>query len=326
MGFVDHVQITLASGRGGKGAVHFQKMRRSPRGGPDGGNGGKGGDIILSVNPSLTDLSHLVWKRLYKAEDGYPGEGRNKKGAQGKNLILSVPKGTICYDSKGQLLKELQTKDWCFLKGGKGGKGNSFFKKAHLQAPQIAQSGKSSVKKELILHLKWMSDVCLVGFRGSGKTSFALDLIQKKSKTYPSSFPRLFSIKPLPFLNPILFVDIPGLSPSTTRFLKQAERAKIITFVISLTDKDPFCSYQRLRKELLFYDQKQGSHLAQKPSFLLLTGGNHSIYKEKEKIFHKNKITVFYFIKNGLVNKNKLFINEVLNKIKIYNQAYNSKS
>ncbi|MYE07692.1 MAG: hypothetical protein F4X95_02950, partial [Oligoflexia bacterium] len=285
MAFIDHVQITLASGRGGKGAVHFQKLRRSPRGGPDGGNGGKGGDIILSVKPDLKDLSHLVKKRLYKAKDGYPGEGRKKKGKKGKNLVLSVPKGTICYDSKGLLLKELKEKDWCFLKGGRGGKGNSFFKKASLQAPQIAQSGSPSVKKEVILQLKWVSDVCLVGFRGSGKTSFALELSQQKSKIYPSSYPRLFSIKPLSFSEPLLFVDLPGLSPSTRSFLKQAERAKIITFVVSLMDKDPFCSYQKLRKELLAYDQKKGSYLAQKPSFLLLTGRDHFVYEEKGKLF-----------------------------------------
>ncbi|MDE0119423.1 MAG: 50S ribosome-binding GTPase [Bdellovibrionales bacterium] len=317
MSFVDHVQVTLVSGRGGKGAVHFQKTRRSPRGGPDGGNGGKGGDIILSVQPALKDLSHLVRKRLYKAEDGHPGAGRKKKGAKGKSLVLSVPKGTICYDSKARLLKELKTKDWCFLKGGKGGKGNAFFKRASLQAPQIAQSGKPSVKKEVILQLKWVSDICLVGFRGSGKTSFALDLSQQESKIYPSSYPRLFSIKPIPFSAPILVVDLPGLSSSTRRFLKQAERAKVITFVVSLMDKDPFCSYQNLRKELLSYDQKQGSYLTQKPFFVLLTGGDTSLYKEKEKLFHKSKISLFYFVKKGLVSGYKPFMDEVLKKIEI---------
>ena len=316
MSFVDRIQITLASGCGGRGAVHFQRMRRSPRGGPDGGDGGQGGDVILSVKTSLKDLSHLTGYQLYKAGNGKPGEGRKKKGARGKDLVLYVPQGTICYNSDGQFLKELKDKNWCFLKGGKGGKGNHFFKSARLQAPHTAQIGQPVLQKEVILQLKWISDICLIGFRSSGKTSFVLNLDQRREKIYPSSYPRLFSIQLLESVSPVLFVDLPGLSPSTRKFLKQAERTKVIIFVVSLLDEDPFYSYQNLKKELLIYDQKQGSELAQKPSFLLLTGRKNSMCIERKKSFHKYKLANFYFFINGFINQSEKLMNEVLKIIK----------
>ena len=269
MVFKDRVQIRLASGRGGRGFVHFQRTNRSPRGGPDGGDGGKGGDLILSPKRSLKDFSHLTNGIFYKAGDGKAGERGKKRGAKGKDRVLYVPMGTRCYDAGGNFLKELIDKDWLFLKGGKGGRGNHFFKNARLQAPQKAQAGQSSLGKKVILELKWLSDVSLIGLRGSGKTSFIMNLNQRVEKIRPSSYPQLFSIKIPDYLSLLLFVDLPGISSSTRKFLKQAERTKIILFVVSLTDKNPVATYQLLKKELLSYDQEHKSYLARKPSFLL---------------------------------------------------------
>ena len=286
MAFIDRVQIKLASGRGGKGAVHFKRLRRSPRAGPDGGDGGKGGDLILSSKASLKDFSHLN-SRIYKAEDGRPGERGKKTGSRGTDFIIYIPEGTLCYDSKGHFLKELKEKEWNFLKGGKGGKGNHFFKTARLQAPQKAQPGQPSVQKKLILDLKWISDVCLIGRRSCGKTSLLLNLSQRKEKLYPSSYPRLFSVQAPSSSGPVLFVDLPGLGRSTKKFLKQAERTKIIMLMISLTEANPFVTYQNLKKELLSYDQEYNSNLSKKEFFLLLKGKKTPASISKIKLFDK---------------------------------------
>lgn len=307
MAFIDRVQIKLASGHGGKGVVHFKRTRRSPRAGPDGGDGGKGGDLILSPKASLKDLSHLNNRAFYKAEDGKSGEKGKKKGAKGKNLIISVPEGTLCYDSKGQFLKELKKKDWRFLTGGKGGKGNYFFKTARLQAPQTAQPGQPSVQKKLILDLKWLSDVCLIGYRGCGKTSLLFSLGRQKEKLCPSSYPRLFSIQISSSIAPILFVDLPGLSRSTKKFLKQAERTKIIILIISLMEVSPFASYQTLREELLSYDREHNSYLNNKAVLLLLTGKKDPDSIKKVKLFDDISMQKFsFFSENDPVQLKKL--------------------
>ncbi len=331
-GFTDHIQIKISSGCGGRGSVHFQRTRRSPRAGPDGGDGGRGGDLFLSPESSLKDFSHLTVRSFYKAEDGKKGEGNKKRGARGKDLTVYVPKGTFCYDSKGQFLKELTDKKWCVLKGGKGGRGNCFFKSSRRQAPQSAQPGEPALQKKITLELKWLSDVCLIGFRGSGKTSLLLKMGGLKEKLYPSSYPRMFSVnlngqekesttksshaldQHIGYFAPAVFVDLPGLSPSTRKFLKQAEKTKIIVFVLSLTDVNPFTSYQKLREELLFYDQKHKSCLTQKPSILLLSGEKNSSSLEKVEPFHKELLKIFYFFSVNNSNHLKNFRNEILKK------------
>lgn len=312
MAFIDRIQIKLASGHGGKGAVHFQKTRRSPRAGPDGGDGGTGGDLILSPKTSLTDFSHLNSRFFYKAEDGKPGRGGKKKGAQGKDLTVYVPEGTICYDSNGRFLEELRNENWRFLKGGKGGRGNYFFKNDSLQAPQIAQPGQPAVQKKVIMELKWVSDVCLIGYRGCGKTSLVFGLGQREEKIYPSSYPRLFSIQVPNYFSSVLFVDLPGLSPSTRKFLKQSERTKIIILVVSLADEKPFSSYEKLKEELLSYDQKYSSNLIQKISLLLLTGKKDFISIKKMKFFDKVSMRKISFFSIDDSSQIKELMDEVL--------------
>ena len=294
MVFQDRVQVCLVSGKGGQGAVHFRRTGRSLRAGPDGGDGGKGGDLILSPSPDLKDLSHL--KSVYKAEDGKPGGKGKKKGSQGKDLILPLPEGTVCYDlSSGKKLKELEKKPWLFLKGGKGGKGNAFFKTSRMQAPRLAQPGEPAKKQKVALELKWVSSAVLVGLRSTGKTSLMLSLIQKKQKLFPSAYPKLFSVTDPDFFDLIWFVDLPGLSLSTQKFLKQAEKSKMIIFFVSLLDPNPFSSYEKLKKELSTYDKKHNTHLSRKPTVLLLTGEKSSITVKKVKLFQKESIKTIYF-------------------------------
>ncbi len=307
MAFIDRIQITLAGGDGGRGLVHFQRTRYSPRAGPDGGDGGRGGDLILSPKASLKDFSHLAGSLFYKAEDGKPGKKGKKKGAKGKDLTLYIPEGTLCYDSTGRFLKDIGKKSWCFLKGGKGGRGNHFFKSARLQAPQTAQKGESSLRKKVALELKWTSDVCLIGLRGSGKTSLLLKLAEREEKIRPSSIPRLFSVEKSEFFSVVRFVDLPGLSASTRKFLKQAEKTRVILFVVALTDDNPPASFRILEKELLSYDQKYKSNLINKPSLLLLMGEKNAASLAKVKSFHKEPENVFaFFSVNDSENLKKL--------------------
>ena len=310
MAFVDCIQIKLASGAGGKGAVHFQRTRRSPRAGPDGGDGGKGGDFILSPKEELKDFSHLT-SYSYKAEDGKSGKEGRKKGAKGADFTLYLPAGTMCYDTSNILLKELNS-EWCILKGGKGGKGNHFFKTASLQAPQISQPGEPAVQKKLTLLLKWYSDACFIGLRNSGKTSLILKLAQRVEKVYPSPSPKLFSIEQSKLLPPLLIVDLPGLSSSTRKFLKQAERTKLIVFVVSLWDEKPFYSYQKLKKELLSYDQKRKSNLSKKKSILLIIGKKDQEGIEKIKTFDKESVNKIWFFSLDDVKKVNQLKSEIL--------------
>ena len=275
MSFIDRVQIKLSSGKGGSGAIHFDRSRKSPRAGPDGGDGGKGGDLILSPTSRFHDLSHLKPFGLYKAEDGQPGEEKRKKGAKGKNLSVQVPSGTFCYDLKGRILMELTQNDKPFLIGGKGGKGNGFFKSARVQAPLQSQPGEKGKKKTVWLEMKWRSDACLIGLRDSGKSSLIYQLhprlINKKVK--PSVEPCQFSIPLESHINSsLLLVDLPGLSASTLKFLRQAERAHLLIFVISLRDSSPQTIYKNLKTELLKYDQKNRAELSKKPRLIVFTG------------------------------------------------------
>ena len=150
---MNRISIKLAGGRGGPGAVHFQRTRRTARGGPDGGDGGRGGHLILSPTDKVRDFSHLKPGAVYRAPDGKPGGRARRKGAQGKNRFLPVPKATLCYNAQGELLQKLTQEDWCFAKGGKGGKGNCFFKTSRRQAPQTAQTGQAPPVQKIILSL-----------------------------------------------------------------------------------------------------------------------------------------------------------------------------
>ena len=299
--FVDQVRVTLSSGRGGRGSVHFHTNARVSRGGPDGGDGGDGGALWLKADERLWDLS--AFKHLsHKAEDGKPGERGRRKGAKGKDLVLSVPLHTCCYDLEGQLLwEELGPKPVLLLKGGRGGKGNAFFKSARRQAPRTAQEGEKPQKKEVILEMKWPSHLALIGLRGAGKSQLISHchayLKSQDSQTgleqdralEPSSLdknlnqgystppfkkrdfarwsgaldPQLFVLNRPPPDQPLVVVDLPGINFFGQAFLRQAEKAKALLFVISLKDKEPFLSYQQLIQILKAYDDQQKSHLNQ---------------------------------------------------------------
>ena len=273
------------------------------------GDGGDGGDVLIKPDERLWDLS-FFHRAIYKAEDGKSGRGGKRKGARGKNFVLSVPLHTTCYDEKNQVLyplcseeekkssdKECQNKAFSLLKGGRGGKGNAFFKSARRQAPRTAQEGARGQTKKIILEMKWFSHLALIGVKGVGKSRLmalchsyleglgkmrSIDLdpfsiykkedMKREHKKKSFLGPKLFVLKFQDFYTSLTLVDLPGLNLDSKKFLKQAEKARSLLFVISLKDKDPFLSYQSLIKTLIFYDKKQGTSLLKKPRFLLLKG------------------------------------------------------
>lgn len=172
MKFVDYVTITVRSGRGGPGSVAFRREKFEPRGGPSGGDGGEGGSVLLEADDNLYTLLDLRYNRHHFARSGEPGQGGNRKGKDGEDIVLRVPPGTLVRDTDtGEEIGELNAAGDALIvvKGGRGGKGNAFFKSATNQAPRHAQSGEAGVERNVTLELRLLADVGLVGCRTPGK-------------------------------------------------------------------------------------------------------------------------------------------------------------
>ena len=316
MSFIDRAEVQLSSGHGGHGSVHFSRTRKLPRAGPDGGNGGKGGDVILSPQSSIRDFSHLK-TNSYKAEDGKPGQANKKNGASGSPLTIPVPEETFCYTHAGVFLKEL-SKDYLILKGGIGGKGNTFFKSAWRQAPRKSQLGTSGKTQNIILEMKWKSDFALLGVRGSGKTSFLFKLSDKlqKANLRPTINPQRYAIKLTSIDVPIMFVDLPGISLRQKNYLRQTERSKKLLFFLSsmFYELDPLQQYHFLILKLKKYDQNNKTNLLNKPRLLFLDAPNKKEIQKNIKVFQDHNIRVSILP----VNKDSKMLKKFLNLKKSY--------
>ena len=248
MKFVDNAVITIASGNGGKGAASFRREKFIPKGGPDGGDGGDGGDVIFKASHNITSLLDFRYKPKFAAENGGNGQGNNKKGRDGKDIILNVPVGTaiIDYDS-GEIIADL-TKDgekFIVLQGGRGGKGNTFFKSSVNRMPRFSQPGTQGETKKIRLVLKSLGDVGIIGLPNAGKST----LISKLSGAHPEIAPYPFTTK-TPSLGvcrdedsnkTFTIVDIPGIISGAAegtglglRFLKHIERSNILLHLIEI--------------------------------------------------------------------------------------------
>lgn len=244
--FIDYVKIFIKSGDGGNGSVSFRRERFVPKGGPDGGDGGRGGHVIVEVSPHLTSLYDFLRKRHFKAKNGRHGSGRQKTGAQGSDLVLTVPMGTIIRrEDTGELVGEyLNPEDRHILQeGGKGGLGNVHFKSSVRQAPQKATPGKKTEGMWLILELKILADVGIVGAPNAGKSSLLSAITRAHSKVgnYPFTtlHPKLGVIDC--DKKRIKIADLPGLVEGAhegvglgSQFLKHVERTRILLYLIEL--------------------------------------------------------------------------------------------
>lgn len=269
MKFVDEIQLTIASGKGGPGCVSFRREAMTPRGGPDGGDGGKGGDVILRVAPHLNSLMDFRAHKKYAAQDGRPGAGANMSGQNGDDLILNLPQGTMVRTLDGQLIVDFtDTQEFVLLRGGRGGKGNTFFKTSINQAPEHAQPGEPGEEIQVLLELKLIADVGIIGFPNAGKSTLISRISAAKPKIadYPFTTltPNLGVVKVGDYQS-FVVADIPGLIEGAShghglgiQFLKHIERTKLFVHLIDVSGfsgRDPLDDYKVINKELITYDE-----------------------------------------------------------------------
>lgn len=276
--FVDEVLIRVQAGKGGAGEVSFHREKFIEFGGPDGGDGGDGGDVIFTPSEQLLALSHIRPEQVYRARNGFPGMGANCHGKKGADLVIKVPYGTQVIDpATGALLHDF-TEPGSFVaaKGGRGGKGNAFFKTARRQAPRFAQPGEETEEKEFLLSLKMIADVGLVGFPNAGKSTLlkALTHANPKIANYPFTTlsPNIGVIEDL-LHRPVIVADIPGILEGASKgyglglsFLKHIERVRIILFVLDLENAFVEEELKILKSELESYSPE----LLKKPALVVL--------------------------------------------------------
>lgn len=280
MKFIDEVEIIVESGKGGNGCVSFRREKYVPNGGPDGGDGGKGGDIIFRSNNNLSTLADIRHVSKYKAENGKNGSGSNKKGKNGKSVIIKVPCGTVIKDKKdNNILYDLNinNQDFLAVKGGRGGRGNAHFKQASLQTPDFAEVGAQSQVRALKLELKLIADVGIVGLPNSGKSTLLSRISSAKPKiaSYPFTtlVPNLGIVEYGKYKN-FVIADIPGLIKGAhsgkglgIKFLKHIERTNILVVTISAESNDFNKELQILYNELKNFKKS----LTEKPMIFVIT-------------------------------------------------------
>ena len=280
MKFLDEATIVTTSGHGGAGAVSFRRDKYEPMGGPNGGDGGKGGDIIFIASHQLSTLIDFRYKRMYEAEDGGNGKSQNKRGKNGTDTKIFVPVGTIIKDEEtGELLTDLKENGQVFvpLEGGKGGKGNRFFRSSTLQAPHFAQPGISGKTKTLSLELKLLADVGLIGFPNAGKSTLISKISNARPKIADYPFTTLvpnLGVVSISEMKSFVVADIPGIIEGAhtgvglgVKFLKHVERTKILLHLIDVSEGDPIQKFNVLNNELKTYSSK----LSQKEQTIVLT-------------------------------------------------------
>jgi GTP-binding protein len=276
--FVDEVDITVESGKGGAGAVSFRREKFVPKGGPDGGDGGRGGDVLLRVDPSLRTLYDLKTRRIVKARSGQPGRSRNQKGSDGEDAVIPVPRGTVAIDREsGETLGDLVEADdqLCVARGGKGGQGNARFATSVRQAPRFAQPGRPGEQRELNLQVKFIADVGLVGLPNAGKSTLLSVLTRARPKIGAYPFTTLVPNLGVMYYRrekEIVLADIPGLIEGASqghglgvRFLKHVERTRALLFLLDLYTGNLEDQYAMLLNELKLY----GGRLRDKPRLVV---------------------------------------------------------
>lgn len=280
MAFVDEVTIHVQAGAGGTGAVAFHREPYKPRGGPDGGNGGDGGSVILRADESVGTLLELRDHPHVKALRGGHGEGKRKHGARAHDHIVLVPPGTVVHDENGVLLADLAAPgdEMIAARGGKGGRGNAHFVSSTRRAPGFSEKGEPGEERRLRLELRMLADVGLVGFPNAGKSTLISRISAAKPKIadYPFTtiVPNLGVVKQGE--TAFVVADIPGLVPGASegkgmghRFLRHVSRAAVLLFLVDLTaiDRDPMADVDVLRAELAAFDPE----LATRPSLIVAT-------------------------------------------------------
>ncbi|MBP1674047.1 MAG: obgE [Bacteroidetes bacterium] len=299
MQFIDYAKIFVESGHGGKGCVSFRREKYVPRGGPDGGDGGKGGDIIIRVSTQINTLLDFKYKREYHARDGQNGMGQKMHGKDAEDLVIPVPAGTVIKDAdSNEVIADLIKDGDYFIaaKGGRGGLGNSHFATSTKQVPRYAQPGEEGEDTWLILELKLLADVGLIGFPNAGKSTLISVISSAKPKIadYPFTtlVPNLGVVK-LKDHRSCVVADIPGLIEGAhegaglgARFLRHIERTRIFLHLIDVSDmaeQDPVARYFTIRRELEMYSPE----LLLKPETIVATKIDSATDKKRLEMLEK---------------------------------------
>lgn len=307
--FTDYAKIIIKSGNGGNGAITFRREKYVAAGGPDGGDGGKGGSIYFIVDKDMNTLVDFRYQKKFKAEDGEDGRGSNCYGKSGEDLYVKVPQGTIVKDAEtGRVVADLSELGQVELiaPGGAGGKGNVHFATATRQAPRFAQDGEKGIEKEVILELKLLADVGLLGFPNVGKSTFLSVVTSATPKIANYNFttinPNLGVVKN-EYGESFVIADIPGIIEGASegvglgiQFLRHVERTRLLLHFVDVSDLSQFKpteSYYTINKEL----EKYSKELAKRKQIIVATKADamqdETNYKELEKIAEKENVKIF---------------------------------
>lgn len=260
--FIDHVKIQVKSGKGGAGSAHLRREKYVDKGGPDGGDGGRGGHIIVRANPHMWTLFHLRYTRHLKAENGQPGGKQRSTGRDGSDVIIEVPLGTVIKDENGELMGEIVEKgdEIILLEGGKGGLGNWHFRSATKQTPRYSQPGLPGIEKDIVFELKILADIGLVGFPNAGKSTLLSVITAAKPKIGDYEFTTLtpnLGIVEYRDHQSFVMADIPGIIEGASdgkglghRFLRHIERNALLLFLVPADAEDYEKEYNILLNEL----------------------------------------------------------------------------
>lgn len=306
---VDYTKIYVKSGDGGNGAITFRREKYVAAGGPDGGDGGKGGDVYFVVDPDSNTLINFRYNKKYKAQNGENGSGNNCYGKKGEDLYIKVPLGTVIKDSQtGKVIADLSTpgQKELVMPGGRGGKGNSHFATATRQAPHFAQGGEKGIEKELILELKLLADVGLVGFPNVGKSTILSMVTSARPKIADYHFttlePNLGVVK-TEYGDSFVIADIPGIIEGASsgvglglQFLRHIERTRLLLHVIDVSGsegRNPVEDFKTINKELKKYSEKLASRKQIIVANKVDAMQDETLYNELQEMAKKENIEIF---------------------------------
>jgi GTP-binding protein len=307
--FIDEAAIFVRSGKGGDGFVHFHREKYVNRGGPDGGDGGRGADVILEVKPTLNTLVDFRYQRKFVAPAGVNGGPDNMTGRSAQDLIIPVPPGTVIYDAdSGELLGDLVKpgQQLVVCKGGRGGRGNTHFKSSRNQAPHTAEKGEPAEERNLRLELKLIADVGIVGVPNAGKSSFLAAVTNAKPKIAPYPFTTLepnLGVVELDMHTTLVLADIPGLIEGAHQgvglgdsFLRHIQRTRVLIHMLDGMAEDPLADYSQINAELALFDPQ----LAKKPVVVAFNKMDLPEVQERwpdiQKVLKKRGVSEFFAI------------------------------